>query len=657
MNKKLILLAFLLSTCAALQAQKWVNTSPAYRNVVIEEFTGVHCGNCPRGHKITADLVKDNPGRVFAIGIHSGFFANPGLGYPDLRTPVGDSIAKMAQSTPSASASRSHIPWGMGVDDMAKKTAVLLTETSKVNVAVRASVDFATRTITTEVELYYTADYSGAVNYLTVALTQDEILGGQSDYGNFNPDNWRDGYYRHNHVLRQYITPGVYGEAINTTAKGSYIYRKYTTVIPENYSGVEAFLYNMRVVAFVTAVSNGSNIMSADEAHVTYPLNSTDLSFQNIMNRNYTFCFDSINPKTQVSNRMNIPITSFDAILDLNGKQYNYTYKGNLAINEKAILDWGTLPFLPDGNFTLRFIGFTNINGNTLTDVLATNNEVVHTGIGFKHKAFSRIATDFENGIPSNMVIYHDFHKHAQLIQSNTHQYGNLGSKSAVVFYLHDSLMVYKRPGILMMGEVDLTQADNPGIGFSYAYSDGGMGGTAPTITISVSYDCGNSWYKVRSLTAEETGQPHAQGLLYEPKPGEYRCIKTTLNSYRGKSMLFRITVTPGTSGNALFIDDINIDEYNKLSVPDDVTGRPPISFYPNPATDKGNLKYELRTGGAVNIKIYNALMQLVYESESSNLSPGEHQEQIDLTSMPAGLYYLHFKTVYGYAMQLFYKE
>lgn len=657
MKKNLLLAVFVCSVCAALHAQKWVSTAPELRNVLIEEFTGVHCGNCPQGHKITQNLLTANPGRVFAIGIHSGFFAIPGLGYPDLRTPIGDSIAKLAHSTPSASASRTHLPWGMGVDDMAKKVAVLLKETSRVNVAVRASVDFETRTITTEVEVYYTDDYSGAVNYLTVALTQNEILGGQADYGNYNPGNWKDGYYRHRHVLRQYITPGVYGEAINNTAKGSYIYRKYSTKIPENYNGIEAYLFDMSVVAFVTSKSNGSNIMSADESPVTYKPNSTDLSFRNIMDRNYTFCFYAINPKTQVTNNMDIPVTSFEAVLDLNGQQYTHTFNGMLAKGEKTTLDWGTLPFLPEGDFTIRFTGFKNINGNTLNDVLESNNEIIYKSIGFRYKAFSKIAADFETGIPPHMAIYHDFHKHAQWIKSNTHQYGNLGSEGAVVFYLHDSLMVQNRPGIIMTGEVDLTQSVNPGIGFSYAYSDGGMGGTAPKIEISVSYDCGTSWYKVRSLMAEETGQPTAAGLLYEPKPGEYRCIKTTLNSYKGKRMLFRITVTAGTSGNALFIDDININEFELLSLHEESKNKPELVFFPNPASHSGKLTYELNTAGDVSIRIYNALMQLVYESDRTAMSPGKYEEEIDLSAYGSGVYFIQLNSANESVIDKFVKE
>ena len=91
--KKILLSIMTLSLLAfQAQAQKWVKTTPQNKNVILEEFTGIHCGYCPDGHKIANNIVTSNPGRVFLINIHSGSFAVPAAGEPDFRTDAGTAI-------------------------------------------------------------------------------------------------------------------------------------------------------------------------------------------------------------------------------------------------------------------------------------------------------------------------------------------------------------------------------------------------------------------------------------------------------------------------------------------------------------------------------------------------------------------------------------
>ena len=40
------------------------------KNVVIEEFTGVRCPNCPQGHVIIANIKAANPNRIVAVSLH-----------------------------------------------------------------------------------------------------------------------------------------------------------------------------------------------------------------------------------------------------------------------------------------------------------------------------------------------------------------------------------------------------------------------------------------------------------------------------------------------------------------------------------------------------------------------------------------------------------
>src|SRR5690348_14133339 len=52
--------------------------TPETKNVLIEEFTGVRCPNCPQGHVIIANIKAANPGRVVSVSLHP----QNSLGYP-----------------------------------------------------------------------------------------------------------------------------------------------------------------------------------------------------------------------------------------------------------------------------------------------------------------------------------------------------------------------------------------------------------------------------------------------------------------------------------------------------------------------------------------------------------------------------------------------
>ena len=55
-------------------AQLPVSTIPENRNVVLEEFTGIHCTWCPDGHLVAATIKAANPNDFFIVNIHEGSF-------------------------------------------------------------------------------------------------------------------------------------------------------------------------------------------------------------------------------------------------------------------------------------------------------------------------------------------------------------------------------------------------------------------------------------------------------------------------------------------------------------------------------------------------------------------------------------------------------
>ncbi|NDV47181.1 hypothetical protein D0T49_09000 [Paludibacter sp. 221] len=142
---------------AALSAQTFVSTTPAKKNAVIEEFTGVNCGNCPSGHKVVNNITAANKGRVVPINIHVGSYA---VDNPNYKTPYGSAIADQSNlgGYPNGTVNR-HIFAGktktaMSVGDFSSSVSTILAENSYVNVAAKSTLNSTTRELTVTVEVY-----------------------------------------------------------------------------------------------------------------------------------------------------------------------------------------------------------------------------------------------------------------------------------------------------------------------------------------------------------------------------------------------------------------------------------------------------------------------------------------------------------------------
>jgi len=249
MKNQFITLGLLLLASFGLQAQNLVTTETMNKNVVLEEYTGIHCQYCPDGHRIAQGIANANPGRVVLINIHQGSFAVPSGSEPDFRTPFGDALAAQTGLTgyPSGTVNRHVFPgntatalsrgsWGGAADQ-------IMAMVSPVNVGIESAYNEATRELTVTVELYYTANSAVPSNFINVALLQDSVIGPQTGGG-------MGSNYVHMHMLR-YLVTGQWGDEVTTTTQGSLVTRTYTYSVPEAYNNVPCVVEDCHVAVFV----------------------------------------------------------------------------------------------------------------------------------------------------------------------------------------------------------------------------------------------------------------------------------------------------------------------------------------------------------------------------------------------------------------------
>lgn len=234
----------------SIQAQTLVSTDTLLRNVVLEEYTGIHCQYCPDGHARAQAISDANPGRVVLVNIHQGGYATPSGSDPDYRTAFGDALAGQIALTgyPAGTVNRHVFPGlemtaggtGMGRGDWADAAGQILELVSPVNVGLSSSFDSATRLLTVTVEVYYTADSPQSTNYINVAFLENGIIGPQQVLTTWNTS------YTHNHMLRHFLT-GQWGDTLTATTAGEYTQRVYTYTVPAGFN-----VANCDVAAYVT---------------------------------------------------------------------------------------------------------------------------------------------------------------------------------------------------------------------------------------------------------------------------------------------------------------------------------------------------------------------------------------------------------------------
>lgn len=331
--KKIFTFLSLILFSVVVVAQSFVSTSPENKNVVLEEFTGIHCGYCPDGHVVAQGIYDQNQGDVVLINIHEGSYAAPSAGEPDFRTPFGAAIDNQAgvSGYPAGTVNRHQFSMtqgggtAMSRGDWSSAASQILAQASYVNVAAQASIDVQTRVLTVDVEAYYTGTpATGIANSMNVVLLQNNTPGPQSGAASWNPGAIITGpwnpTYNHQHMFRHLLT-GQWGEPITNTSVNTLYTNTFTYTIPADLNGVAYDLFNLEVAVFIA--EGQQEIITGNMGsmtHVVAPgVNLVDLGASSNMSLPTSWCDNTINPEITVTNNSTMTVTTFEVGYSING--------------------------------------------------------------------------------------------------------------------------------------------------------------------------------------------------------------------------------------------------------------------------------------------------------------------------------------------------
>lgn len=228
------------------------------RKVIIEDFTGHTCGNCPEAHREVQQLVQLYGEKLIPIAIHCGFFSKPktsGIKYLyDFRTETGnyyggDGSAATGfyniQSYPTGlvnSVSPDKLAafstWGSTVDS-------ILDTKSKIGIEIESTCDTVSKSLSVKIKTSALEDQTLDI-YLITFVVEDSIVNWQTDYSlNPAPDVSN---YLHRHVLRKGLSNPM-GDQIKNGPfpRNTFIEKEFSI----NYAGKDWVSSRLYIVAFV----------------------------------------------------------------------------------------------------------------------------------------------------------------------------------------------------------------------------------------------------------------------------------------------------------------------------------------------------------------------------------------------------------------------
>lgn len=191
------------------------DTSVTKRRILLEEFTGHKCPNCPEGQDIAKQIHTDNPDDFFVVSIHnSSSFSKPDNDpdhpYPaDFETETGEKLRIQYQfsSFPGGMLNRTEIDGNEKVDynQWSTKVNELLTDASymtprfKMYLKNTYNSEVGNRTVRIQYKVEALQDVSGNIAIVGYLL-ENKIISPQKD-NRITPDPYVADY-EHNHVLR-----------------------------------------------------------------------------------------------------------------------------------------------------------------------------------------------------------------------------------------------------------------------------------------------------------------------------------------------------------------------------------------------------------------------------------------------------------------------
>lgn len=211
--------------------------------VLLEDFTGVKCVNCPQAAALAHDLQEQYEHQLVVLGVHASSgdaYTSPVGGFPDFRTEEGTewyAHFKFA-ANPIGTINRQNNCYGYLSSQWADVVSETVNGTPNIRLLSAVKYNEDDRELKVSVYSKFLEEFSDKYS-LTVCIMEDSIVGKQIGQGDS---------YVHRHVFRKCMN-GTWGAELNTEviAPEEEIIKSYSLTLDEAYNADQCY-----IVAYVS---------------------------------------------------------------------------------------------------------------------------------------------------------------------------------------------------------------------------------------------------------------------------------------------------------------------------------------------------------------------------------------------------------------------
>ena len=238
------------------------------RKVVLEEFTGHKCQNCPKASQLASDLKTVYGDQLILVSIHAGTFALPAQDpfTADYRTEAGTAIYNYYNpvAVPTGLVDRTDYEGsGTVLFSYSWEAAVqsLLELEPEAFIEISTTYNEISRKLDIEVNSEFLADISYATN-ISIMILESGIVSAQSNDDESVGETPTILDYQHNHMLRT-TANGTWGDLLTESASnGDTFTSNYSLILSSDWDEE-----NITVVALILN-ANTYEVLQAEEAHI-----------------------------------------------------------------------------------------------------------------------------------------------------------------------------------------------------------------------------------------------------------------------------------------------------------------------------------------------------------------------------------------------------
>lgn len=218
-------------------------TPVVVKNVLLEDYTGVQCVNCPAAGELALQIQEQYGHQVIVLGVHAGGMSNPQPGnFPDFLTDEGTTwYTHFDFDTNPVGTINRKLNGGsvlFNVGDWTEAVAITAAEEAMIDMTPTVEYNDANRTLKVNIASKALVELPDTYS-LVVCIMEDSIIGKQKAMvpGGIIND------YMHRHVFRGTMN-GAWGEEINTEAIApeDVITKEYTTTLNSDFNADQCYI-------------------------------------------------------------------------------------------------------------------------------------------------------------------------------------------------------------------------------------------------------------------------------------------------------------------------------------------------------------------------------------------------------------------------------